>query len=377
MWTPTLRKSEFSKGDNLTVFGAATEPIPVSPKRATEVLIVLTIMVIAMGGMIRIYDAGESCPDWPTCFGTFGFDISEEEQGEWWDENPDEADSRGSGHRYTTFEIFTEWFHRLLAGAFVGPLVILNWFLVRRDFWNSPRVRGVSSLTLALILWQGAIGWLTVKFDNENWSVAIHLGSALAFMISLIWLWIEIRRDEEDLPNWINFDPLVGVKWRKWIGVLSFSTLITLFSGVYVSTTPGANYGCGVGGMLESWPLCNGQLIQDVDDWELQSQIVHRWLVGVVGVMMAVSSYKIWKECEHGQSGVVLRNWIWASTATYFGNGLLGATYILSWDSGSFSEYLSLAHLMVATVSFTILATAWLGVTIISSSGRAKIIVGP
>ena len=51
-------------------------------------------MVIAMGGMIRIYDAGESCPDWPTCFGTFGFDISEEEQGEWWDENPDEADSR-------------------------------------------------------------------------------------------------------------------------------------------------------------------------------------------------------------------------------------------------------------------------------------------
>ena len=200
MWTHTLRKSELSKGDHLTM--------PVSPRRATEVLVVLTIMVIAMGGMIRIYDAGESCPDWPTCFGTFGFDISEEEQGEWWDENPDEADSRGSGHRYTSFQIFTEWFHRLLAGALVGPLVIVNWFLVRKEIWNSPRVRGVSSLTLALILWQGAIGWLTVKFDNENWSVAIHLGSAMAFLMSLIWLWIEIRRDEEDLPNWISFDPL-------------------------------------------------------------------------------------------------------------------------------------------------------------------------
>ena len=56
--------SEFPKGDHLT--------LPVSPRRATEVLVVLTIMVIAMGGMIRIYDAGESCPDWPTCFGTFG-----------------------------------------------------------------------------------------------------------------------------------------------------------------------------------------------------------------------------------------------------------------------------------------------------------------
>ena len=49
-------------------------------------------MVIALGGLIRINDAGESCPDWPTCFGTWGFDISAEEQGEWWEENPDEID---------------------------------------------------------------------------------------------------------------------------------------------------------------------------------------------------------------------------------------------------------------------------------------------
>ena len=51
-------------------------------------VLAVTASVIAMGGMIRIYDAGESCPDWPTCFGTWGFDISEEEQGIWWDENP-------------------------------------------------------------------------------------------------------------------------------------------------------------------------------------------------------------------------------------------------------------------------------------------------
>ena len=339
------------------------------------VLIVITATVIAVGGTIRIYDAGESCPDWPLCFGTWGFDISEEEQGEWWDENPDEIDSRGANHRYTSFQIFTEWFHRLLAGAFVGPLVILNWLLIRREGLASNRVKDVSTVTLGLIFWQGAIGWLTVKMDNENWSVAIHLGSAMAFLISLIWLWMELRRDEQELPDWINFDPLIGIKWKKWVGILSMSTLITLFSGVYVSTTPGANYGCGVDGMLNSWPLCNGELIQNIDDWELQSQIVHRWLVSIVGVMLVFCSYKIWKDCGHGQSGVTLRNWIWASTATYFANAILGASYILSWDSGSFSEYLSLAHLMVATVSFTILATAWLGVTVISSPRGARITV--
>ena len=257
----------------------------------------------------------------------------------------------------------------------MGPLVILNWLLIRKEAWTSPRVKGVSSLTFGLILWQGAIGWLTVKMDNENWSVAIHLGSAMAFMLSLIWLWMEIRRDEDELPDWISFDPLIGMKWRKLVGILSISTLITLFSGVYVSTTPGANYGCGVDGMLDSWPLCNGKLVQNIENWELQSQIVHRWLVSIVGAMLAFCSYKIWRDCQDGQGGITLRNWVWASTATYFGNGLLGASYVISWDSGSFSEYLSLAHLMVATVSFTVLATAWLGVTVMSSPRGASITV--
>ena len=89
-------------------------------RRLTAGLIVITFLVIALGGIIRIYDAGESCPDWPTCFGTLGFDVSEAEQEAWYEANPDEIDSRGAGHRYTTFQIFTEWGHRVLAGAAVS-----------------------------------------------------------------------------------------------------------------------------------------------------------------------------------------------------------------------------------------------------------------
>ena len=105
----------------------------ISSRNVTGTLIGLTIIVIAVGGVIRIYDAGESCPDWPTCFGTWGFDVSEAEQEAWYEENPNEIDSRGSGHRYSTFQIFTEWFHRILAGAVLGPLVLFNWWLVRKE----------------------------------------------------------------------------------------------------------------------------------------------------------------------------------------------------------------------------------------------------
>ena len=39
-------------------------------------LAVIAFLIITTGGWIRINDAGESCPDWPTCFGTWGFDVS-------------------------------------------------------------------------------------------------------------------------------------------------------------------------------------------------------------------------------------------------------------------------------------------------------------
>ena len=63
------------------------------------VIVFLSILVVATGGFIRINDAGESCPDWPKCFGSWSFDISESEQEAYWEENPDEIDSRGINQR--------------------------------------------------------------------------------------------------------------------------------------------------------------------------------------------------------------------------------------------------------------------------------------
>ena len=60
------------------------------PSTLPLMMLVFAILIISFGGAIRIHDAGESCPDWPKCFGTYGFDISEEEQEAYWEENPDE-----------------------------------------------------------------------------------------------------------------------------------------------------------------------------------------------------------------------------------------------------------------------------------------------
>lgn len=328
-------------------------------KGLTACLIGLTVVVIGLGGLIRIYDAGESCPDWPLCFGTIGFDISEEEQEAWYIENPDEVDSRGSGHRYTTFQIFTEWFHRILAGLVLGPLVILNWYMLRG---GEEKVKFASTLTVVLIVWQGAIGWLTVEMDNLHWSVALHLSSALAFTMSMFWLWLTLTRTEDGLPEWLRFDYSISKKWKVRVGLLSLGAFVSIFSGTFVSTTPGANFGCGVDGLPDSWPLCNGKIVDSVEDVVAQSQIIHRWFVGLMLIALIFASYSISNE----QSGNnVLRNWIWGSTFLFFVNTSIGAIYVLSWDlEEGFFEFLSLVHLMMASLTFVTMAISWIGCSI-------------
>jgi hypothetical protein len=84
-----------------------------------------------------------------------------------------------------------------------------------------------------------------------------------------------------------------------------------------------------------------------------------------VEVALLAASYIIWKEKEGGQCGSTLCKLIWGATGLYLVNIGIGASYILSWDlTDGYLEYLSLVHLMLASLTFLVLATAWLGSTI-------------
>ncbi len=314
------------------------------------VLILITAAVIAVGGTIRIYDAGESCPDWPLCFGTLGFDISPEEQAEWWEENPEEIDSRGENHRYTTFQIFTEWFHRLLAGSILGPLVILQFIIVRKEKnILSDKTQRIATLSLALVIWQGFIGYITVKWDNEHWSVALHLLSALIFTLSLIALHFSWQRDiGKKIPI------TLGERTSRRLTIATFGSLAVLLVGAFVSTTEGANEACGVSGFPNSWPLCSGTLGLVIQDVIIQSQAIHRWLVITVFLIL------IWfgKEERWASKDNCIRKVANFAGLTYFLNMILGAAYILTWtvESG-FYEWLSVFHLLLASLTFLLFAS--------------------
>ena len=302
------------------------------------ILFLITMVAVVLGGSIRIYDAGESCPDWPQCFGTWGFDVSEAEQEAWWAENPDEIDSRGADYRYTVWEIFLEWFHRFVTGMILGPLCIVQCFLAFKRRREMPTVFKAANLALALVIIQGTIGMITVMYDNVPWSVAAHLAGSMFLAISLFWAWIRWMDAEGALPEWMQLDRTESARILPRLYDLSLSTLAVLIFGAFVSTTSGQNLACNVGS-LEAWPLCNGSLLVTNAS---NLAYGHRIFVVVVGAWL------LWniRSMEQGTIRRVLNTGV----VFYMLNILLGAAYVLTFDD--YERILSLMHLMFATFAF-------------------------
>lgn len=139
-----------------------TTPALVWIRRLVWKMAIATILLMAVGSATRVMNAGLACPDWPLCYGQW---IPAQQM---------------------NLQVFLEWFHRLdaaLIGLSALFLVGLSWGYRQ----VLPRWLPWASLgSLALILVQGLLGGLTViellRFDI----VTAHLGTAMAFLGSLL-----------------------------------------------------------------------------------------------------------------------------------------------------------------------------------------------
>jgi heme a synthase len=121
-----------------------------------------TLALMALGSATRVMNAGLSCPDWPLCYGTL------------------------VPSAQMNFQVFLEWFHRLVATS-VG-LVMVG--LTAGCWWSRKSLPGwlpISiSLSLGIVVLQGILGGLTVtqllRFDI----VTAHLATGLLFFCSMV-----------------------------------------------------------------------------------------------------------------------------------------------------------------------------------------------
>ena len=314
-------------------------------------LVVIAFMIIATGGWVRISDAGESCPDWPTCFGTLGFDVSPEEQEQWWEENPDEVDSRGAGHRYTSDQIFTEWLHRGLVGI-IGILVIYSHYTA----WSLRNEIGEKTyklhyLATVLLVMQAVVGYVTVDLDNAPWTVALHLFMALMFTTSLMAVGLLWWQNQTGLPDYLTAG---NEKILKIIWYMMLFILIQLLIGAFISS--GYHRGaCGVG-MWNGWPLCHGKIIPPLTQFGTIIQFVHRIFAILIAGLLFWG--RQWIRDNDGKS--MLTVLIDFSLGFYILNLGIGGLYLISAGDGEFPGWVSLLHLLIGTVTFLVIAWAYL-----------------
>ncbi len=288
--------------------------------------LVLTYCLIILGGWVRATNSGLSCPDWPTCYG------------QWWLTPADFAALGDVGYSY--FQVMLEWVHRLIAGVFLGPLILVIAVLA---FWRRHVDSGGWRLALGIcvvLLIQAKIGGITVLDENSPWSVALHLGNAL-FLFTLLIIFTSRLLPAHPFavpePAW----------WRPFLLGLWFVVLGTMLTAA-VTAKSGASLAC------YEWPSCNGGYLPDLGDPQVRIHFFHRTLAALTG--LGVLGFLI---LAYRGDNPILRRLALVATAAVIAQISLGALVIVL----LVPVWMAVAHQAIGVLLFAVvaagLATVW------------------
>jgi heme A synthase len=180
---------------------------------------VLTVVLIVIGGVVRITGSGMGCGDhWPRC------------NGEWFP--PLDLP--------TFIEIFHRWTAALVSIAIAGAAIIA----VRRHR-DSRRLLVPALLGITLLVLQILLGAVTVKLELPPSVVIVHLLNAMLVLGAVLWTALEATPAGRPLPAVRHRAPL------RWALVLAGFGLLVILWGAQVANL-------NAGAVCTGFPLCSG-----------------------------------------------------------------------------------------------------------------------
>ena len=145
--------------------------------------LVLCFVVVVLGAYVRLTTAGLGCPDWPGCYGHITppsrLDFAEHNQ-----VFPNKPLDAGKAWR--------EMIHRYAAstlGLICVALAVLGFATRRQRLVSLPLAWGL----VAIIVFQGLLGMLTVTWQVTPLVVTGHLLFGLTTLSLLWWLWLSLQ----------------------------------------------------------------------------------------------------------------------------------------------------------------------------------------
>jgi cytochrome c oxidase assembly protein subunit 15 len=133
-----------------------------------------TFALVGVGGFVRAAGAGLGCPDWPHCFDRWI--------------PPTDASQLPPHIDPALFNFEKAWIEYLnrLIGVFTGFLILAAAWAAWRDHRREPAILWPSLLALALVILQGWLGGLVVRYHLDPRFVTLHLALALVLLGVLI-----------------------------------------------------------------------------------------------------------------------------------------------------------------------------------------------
>lgn len=221
-------------------------------RRLTNASLVATIVLVAIGGLVRATKSGLGCgTDWPDCGGRLVPSLE------------------------TRAEI-VEFSHRFTA-AIVGFLILALAIVALRRLRDERRIKVASVAALVLVVFQALLGAAVVKAELERFVVVAHLVAAMSLLALLVYLAGMVAARTRGL------DGVTDARLSRRIGAAGLTVLALLVVGSLASTKD-------VG---PSWPLVNGELVPDLGVETFALHWFHRVLAGVVGVVVFAVAWTV------------------------------------------------------------------------------------
>ncbi|HUH08783.1 MAG TPA: COX15/CtaA family protein [Egibacteraceae bacterium] len=288
----------------------------------------VTLLLIAMGGLVRATDSGLACPDWPQCYGKL---------------IPRQADLPEG---LSLVNVWIEHSHRLVASV-VGFLILAVVVWAVRSHRDRPMILWPALAALGLVVAQAYLGRQVVLGLLRANLVTAHLGMALAVVACLAVVTVE------------TFVPRAsGAAGRgRRMGLARLGAGIALLA--YVQALVGATVtGLGAGLAFRGFPLADGQLLPPVATRPEAMHMTHRLLALILAAAIV---YLAWRAARYRSQLVsegawdprqhwVVRLAMWAAALVAVQIGL-GAANL--WND--LSAVTVVPHLAIASWIWTVL----------------------
>ncbi len=219
------------------------------PQKISFIIVVLTFLLILLGGMVHNTGSSLACPDWPLCYGQ----VFPEMKG----------------------GVAVEHSHRLLASA-VAFLSLFQFIYLYRKKGKQHYLTKMGFYSIVIVLIQSVLGGITVIYLLPTAISSAHLGLSMLFLSLLFYIFLNNHNDGRGnhAPT-IEFETNNPLVKKAWIAFGMVWLQIVL--GALVKHT-GSSLAC------MDIPFCAGALWPSGGSGQMKLQMLHR----IYGVLLAM-----------------------------------------------------------------------------------------